>query len=211
MADANLPFIRNLASSASSQSSSQSSSSAGAVHPDCADAWMSAFWQVHAAEWTTGIDVLRMEKFLLLVRRFLCASFSWVRASAYDPARARALLSVLADWPLTTDRGLDAVPLGLRLHVLDVWVDELERAGVLADAAGGDDENDETSPVDPAKATALVDSVGALVRILTKDVPSKPLRTKASNSLDDERLPWYKAPNAADEEGDDDGWAGFQD
>ncbi|PKS06685.1 hypothetical protein jhhlp_006759 [Lomentospora prolificans] len=211
MAEANLPFIRNLASSGLhayvtpdpqkaailSLSPSSAPGDAGVIHQDCARPWMAAFWEIVASEWTTGIDVLRMEKFLLLVRRFVCACFSWAREVDYVRERVEVVVAVLAEWPLEKEQGLDKVPLGLRLHVLDVWVDEVERSGVLAEVEEKDG------------ARKLVDGVGDLVRALTKGFPSKPLRQKAANSLDDERLPWYSAPEVADE--DDDGWAGFQD
>ncbi|CAK7244809.1 MAG: hypothetical protein STHCBS139747_006355 [Sporothrix thermara] len=45
------------------------------------DAWLRAFWATMAREWTTGIDVLRMEKFMLLVRRVLNAQLAWMAAA----------------------------------------------------------------------------------------------------------------------------------
>ena len=90
------------------------------------------------------------------------------------------------------------MPLGLRLHVVDLWVDELERAGALGDGPAAQS----------AGAKKMVEGVGELVRGLTKGGPSKPLRTKAAESLSDERLPWYEEP-APEEE--DAGWEGFGD
>ena len=184
---------------APSTSSSSSSTETGVVHEECASAWMRGFWEIISTQWTTGIDVLRMEKFLLLVRRFVCASFAWVRVGGYKDGRVRALLEVLGEWPLEKEGELDRVPLGLRLHVIDVWVDEVERSRVLAEVE------------EKEGARKVVDGVGDLVRALTKGFPSKPLRKKAGDSLEDERLPWYVPPKEDDEGDDDDGWAGFQD
>ncbi|SPO04131.1 related to RRP1 protein [Cephalotrichum gorgonifer] len=152
--------------------------------------WLSAFWEVVGAKWTT-IDVLRMEKFLLLVRRVTCASLKWAAEEGGDSGRVDVLTRAMGEWPLSTD--VDRAALGLRLHVVDIWVDELERAGALGDDAG---EN----------AKKVVEGMGELVRGIMGDYPSKPLRTKAEESLRDERLPWYEEP---EEEDGPDGWQGF--
>lgn len=155
-----------------------------------AGVWMAAFWEVVGGKWT-GIDVLRMEKFLLLVRRVFGAGVRWVVEGQEGEERSEVFLDVLREWPLSKE---DKIPLGLRLHVIDIWVDELERAGAL----GADD----------ARVKKLVVDVGEVVRGVTTGVPSKPLRVKAAESLNDERLPWYEAPEAEEE---DAGWEGFGD
>ena len=42
--------------------------------------WLRGFWATMSREWTS-IDVLRMEKFLLLVRRVVGASFRWMKGA----------------------------------------------------------------------------------------------------------------------------------
>lgn len=165
---------------------------------------MGAFWEVVGAKWS-GIDVLRMEKFLLLVRRVFCGGARWVLAGAEKKGkegevRAGAFIEALREGPLGGEEDGEGkeMPLGLRLHVVDLWVDELERAGALGDGPAAQS----------AAAKKLVEGVGELVRGLTKGGPSKPLRTRAEESLVDERLPWYEAPGQEDE---DAGWEGFGD
>ncbi|RYO88913.1 hypothetical protein DL766_004277 [Monosporascus sp. MC13-8B] len=167
--------------------------------------WLAAFWQTMAREWT-GIDVLRLEKFLLLVRRVFGASVAWVRvAGAGEEGKQRrrdALLKLFAEWPLETSGDLSKVPVGLRLHVLDIWVDEVERAGFLGEGEEGDEDD-----------LAFLRRMRELVQVQVKS-PSKPVRARAKESLADERLPWNtsREDGDADESGDDeDGWAGFKD
>ena len=160
------------------------------VRAPSAAVWMAAFWEVVAAKWT-GIDVLRMEKFLLLVRRVVCAGMRWVMEGKEEEDRVEVYLDVLREWPFSKE---EKVPLGLRLHVVDIWVDELERVKALES--------------EDAKVKALVVGLGEVVRGVTEGVPSKPLREKAKESLNDERLPWYEAPEEDEEEA---GWEGFGD
>lgn len=161
------------------------------LRPPSAATWMSAFWEVVSSKWTS-IDVLRMEKFLLLVRRVFGAGVRWVMEGEKGEERKEVFLGVLKDWPFGEREG--EVPLGLRLHVVDIWVDELERAGALESKDEG--------------VKALVEGMGEVVRGVTTGVPSKPLRERAKESLEDERLPWYEAPEAEEE---DAGWEGFGD
>ena len=183
--------------------------------------WLAAFWEILAREWT-AIDVLRLEKFLLLVRRVLGASLEWAAPTADRTKKAKkgkkggkgrqeALLAVLRDWPLDPTGDLSKMPVGLRLHVLDIWVDEVEKAGFLppADDEKADDDDDDED--DEAFLTCL----RALVETQLRS-PSKPVRARARESLADDRLPWNRGrggddESAGDEDGEDDGWAGFRD
>ncbi|RYP46591.1 hypothetical protein DL768_007213 [Monosporascus sp. mg162] len=173
--------------------------------------WLAAFWQTMAREWT-GIDVLRLEKFLLLVRRVFGASVAWARdagagAKGEKERRQDALLRLFAEWPLETSGDLSKMPVGLRLHVLDIWVDEVERAGFLGSEEGGGDESDSEDDL------AFLRRMRELVRVQVKS-PSKPVRARAKESLADERLPWNKPredEDAAESGDDEDGWGGFKD
>lgn len=166
------------------------------LQPACAVPWLRGFWAVVGVQWT-GIDVLRLEKFLLLVRRVFAAHVRLAKDRAYDAETVDALLAVLADYPFDAEGDLRKVPVGIRLHVLDLWVDELDREGALADAA----------------AAPLVKGLGDLVLAL-RTCPVKPVRERVADNHDDERLPWSKAAAAGDEERadeDDNEWGGFDD
>lgn len=150
--------------------------------------FLRAFWQTMQREWT-NIDVLRMEKFLLLVRRYVGASFEDLKKRGWDEEEMNGMKEVWGEVPLNVDDM--RVPNGIRFHVLDLWVDELEKVGVL-------EEGNE----------AVLESLLEPVRKLAKGSPTKAVRKKANEALDDERLPGNEK---VDEVKVDDGWGGIQD
>lgn len=170
------------------------------LQPACVAPWLAAFWAVLGTQWP-HIEALRLDKFLLLVRRVFAAHVRLVKEQGYKGDLAEAVLGVLAEWCFDAEDE-HKVALGLRLHVMDVWVDELEREGALAAA-----ETDE-------HARAFVDKVGALAESL-KRCPVKALRQRAQDSYDDERLPWAKEDEDDEMDGaegeDDDEWGGLDD
>lgn len=234
--------------------------------------WLRAFWATMAREWTTGIDVLRMEKFLLLVRRMLGVSLVWMqqqqqqgedkskgknkgkgngngrgskkRAASgeskgaageevrYDAQRVEVILTVLADWPFRTDEagrrregseeddeeeeeekkeegqqeeGEDlvpkAVPVGLKLHALDIWVDEAEKAGLLAE---GEDDKDK----DTLSGREVLRRLNDVVDRLASQTLSKAVRIRSKESLADDRLPWNEKKETEEADGE---WGGLDD
>ncbi|KAI0426115.1 nucleolar protein,Nop52-domain-containing protein [Xylaria sp. FL1042] len=197
------------------------------VLPDAAVApWLAAFWETMGREWA-GIDVLRLEKFMLLVRRVLGASFAWIcdvlpnvterggsegdeqketKKTRRRRDRIDALLENLSSWPLETEDNLSRVPVGLRLHVLDIWVDEAEKLGLLDPEKTGE------------AGRQLVDRLGLLVEAQTRST-CKPVRQRAKEVLADDRLPWNADETVDDEvgksvkndSGDKDSWDGFDD
>ncbi|KAK7932407.1 ribosomal RNA-processing protein 1 [Apiospora marii] len=195
----------------------------GILPDDAVVPFLRAFWETLSREWTS-IDVLRMEKFMLLVRRVLGASFAWAREGGSSggkkgskkssktntkETRADAMLALLREWPIEETGDLSKVSVGLRLHVLDIWVDEAEKLGMTGEDATEAD-------------AAFLQGVKAVVEKQLKS-PSKPVRARAKEGLSDERLPWNEK-TAEDEEmgedGDDDeakdagekdGWGGFDD
>ncbi|KAI0380607.1 hypothetical protein F5Y04DRAFT_95325 [Hypomontagnella monticulosa] len=168
--------------------------------------FLRAFWATLSREWTS-IDVLRMEKFLLLVRRVFGASLAWVgegrkgkNGNKWAGARADGMLKLLEKWPLEKTGDLSKVSVGLRLHVLDIWVDEVEKLDLLA-------ESDQDSRV-------FLDRLRQVVEIQSKSA-CQPVRVRAKESLLDERLPWNQG-SSADELADHDhdgkeSWDGFDD
>ncbi|KAK4040256.1 nucleolar protein,Nop52-domain-containing protein [Parachaetomium inaequale] len=196
--------------------------------------WMRGFWATMAREWT-GIDVLRMEKFLLLVRRVVGAGFKWMRkgggsegskkkgkgASDWDASKVDDLVGLLGEWPLALEeeapiaQATDAeeddaqiaqkIPAGLRLHVLDIWVDEAEKAGLL------EDEDEE--------AKQIVQRISDQIDALEEATTSPAVRVRSKESLADERLPGNRKPESeAQADGDTENahgnggdWDGFDD
>ena len=123
------------------------------------------------------------------------------------------MLDLFREWPLETTGDLSKVPVGLRLHVMDIWVDELEKAGFLV---GGEEEGEgegEERTIDEEDEEFL-NQLRALVETQLKS-PSKPVRVRAKDSLADERLPWNQGLGSgegeSEEDEDEDDWGGFKD
>ncbi|KAI1798671.1 hypothetical protein F4811DRAFT_566250 [Daldinia bambusicola] len=173
--------------------------------------FLRAFWDILAREWTS-IDVLRMEKYLLLVRRMFAASLAWVgdgrkgkKGSQWAGKRADGMLQLLEEWPLEKTGDLSKVPVGLRLHVLDLWVDEAEKLELLVE------EGDESAK-DNGR---FLERLRTIVETQSKST-CKPVRSRAKESLSDERLPWNRVGSGdegvdGNNQGDGDSWDGFDD
>lgn len=159
---------------------------AAAATPALPEAWQRGFWAVMGARWTE-IDALRLDKFLLLVRRVLAA------ALAACPDMVPGVLGA-AGAPLDPDPA-GRVPLGLRLHVLDVWVDECERCGLLERAEVEDEE------------AGVAGQLAALVEAVAAAGISKAVSAAAEESLLDKRLWWRTVDRLEDDNLDD--WEGF--
>lgn len=140
-------------------------------------------------EWT-NIDVLRMEKFLLLVRRYVGASFELLKRATWEQERVGEMMELVQEVPLNVED--NRVPNGIRFHVLDIWLDELERIGLL------DEEGSEEA----------LESLLEPVRKLSRGSPTKAVRKKAKEALGDERLPRNKK---SVEVGKENGWGGIKD
>ncbi|KAI2607950.1 hypothetical protein GGR54DRAFT_633099 [Hypoxylon sp. NC1633] len=174
--------------------------------------FLRAFWATLSREWT-AIDVLRMEKYLLLVRRVFGASLAWVgegkrtrKEARWTGTRAVRLLQLLEEWPLESTGDLAKVPVGLRLHVLDIWVDEVKRLELLEE--GGEEGQDNGGK-------EFLDKIRAIVEVQTRST-CKPVKARAKESLADDRLPWNGATSLDHDAVDNDrngqdGWDGFND
>jgi len=132
--------------------------------------FLRAFWQTMQREWT-NIDVLRMEKFLLLTRRYLAASFEVMRKAGWEEVVGEGT-GLLGEVPCNV---LDVrVPNGMRLHIIDIYIDELERVGALKQEEGKE---------------VPLEMLLEPLRGLAKASPTKAIRNKAKEALEDERLP----------------------
>jgi len=134
--------------------------------------FLRAFWQTMGREWT-NIDVLRMEKFLLLTRRYLCASLVLLREAGWKGDHVKQHLELLQEGPLNVEDF--KISNGMRYHVIDIYIDELERASAL----------EEDAPLD----TMLEP-----LRTMAKLSPTKDVRRKCKEALEDERLPGNEKP-----------------
>lgn len=160
-----------------------------------------------AREWS-AIDSLRMDKYLYLLRCYIAKGFEvcskskgWKKAAGEkDKVWGQYVEMLIADGGPLSPQDMK-VPVGVRLHVLDIWVDELEK-------------------VDPEHKVD-VEKVMAPVKLLGEKTLTKSVRVRAEEAVEDDRiLNWngevVKAGGDADEasaeddaeEGD---FAGFDD
>ncbi|KAG5985682.1 hypothetical protein E4U43_005946 [Claviceps pusilla] len=177
--------------------------------------FLRAFWQILSRQWT-HIDALRMDKFLLLVRRVFAAHVRCARENHWQGAQVDAVLEILEHecFDVQERGGGSGVALGLRLHVLDLWVDEMERER----AVRSDDDQDEDEDEDEVPRGEFVRRIGDMVDKLRKS-PVRSVRARAEESHADARLPWGKesasssetGDNEDNEDDDEDGWGGIED
>jgi len=146
------------------------------------DTWTIAFWETISREWVS-IDQWRMNKVLLLVRFFLRENFQLLFAAlAADGSQSRSKsteivtrqVQVFETWPLSPRER--KVPDGLRLHVLDVWSDEL--VGQLKAAA-------EQSGEDGVKGalTGVAKAIMVPVEKISKEALSKGVKMRAKEAI----------------------------
>ena len=151
-----------------------------------------AFWDTIAREWG-GIDALRMDKYLYLVRCYVGKGFELVKKQEWeDEELIDAYLGMLGDVPLSPYQ--PKIPNGLRFHVIDVYVDELDK-------------------VDTGRNVPL-EKMLAPLRMLAEKSLTRPVRDRAKEALADERLGDWKnehvdgADDGEEDENDDD-FGGF--
>jgi ribosomal RNA-processing protein 1 len=156
------------------------------------------FGYIERSLWCEADDC-RMDKFLYLVRCYLHTSFrQFARKGWKDTRKLDEYMEILRRTPLNpTDR---RVPDGLRMHVLDIYVDELDNV---------DEKKEGKMPLDTLLAP---------VREMGSGSESKSIRKHVKEALEDKRLlDWNgegidkkQAANGA-AEGDDEEWGGLDD
>lgn len=145
-----------------------------------------------AREWN-NIDVLRMEKFLLLVRRYLHSTFVVLQTASWEKEKVAEVLGMMVEIPFNVED--QRIPMGLRFHVIDIYVDELEKVGLLEDMG---------------VSGVILDQLMAPLVKLREGSPTKTVRRKAGEALGDERIPGNeKAVVKEVDTGTE--WAGFDD
>ncbi|KAL9610551.1 MAG: hypothetical protein Q9167_004763 [Letrouitia subvulpina] len=138
------------------------------------------------SEWSS-IPALRMDKYLRLVRLYVSAAFGYLSNHQWKLDLVTDYLSLMERMPLSFDS--KKVPDGLRYHILDVWIDELE-------------------PIDIQRA-----DVGDLlkpIKTLEKAGRTKIIRTRAREVLTDKRLEAWQG-TIDDQSSSGEEWDGFRD
>ena len=83
---------------------------------------MAAFWTTVTTNYSS-IDSLRLDKFLYLIRCYVNAGFLYLRGKKWESALLEGHLELVRN--VLCER-VGRVSDGLRYHLLDIWVEELE-------------------------------------------------------------------------------------
>lgn len=94
------------------------------VEPINYSSFLDAFWIIIAREWE-GLDRYRLDKFYLLVRRYVAASFRKLKQEQWDEDWVDDFITILKHIPLNLDDL--KIPNGIRFHMFDIFLDEFER------------------------------------------------------------------------------------
>ncbi|KAI0308126.1 nucleolar protein,Nop52-domain-containing protein [Multifurca ochricompacta] len=115
--------------------------------------FLEGFWSIIVREWD-GIDRLRMDKYYILIRRFVNASFRLLMRSDWNAGLCKVYNDGLTvkGGPLCPDD--NRVPSSLKYHVADVYLQELDK--VLAWDSGAGDEPPPPAPLDTLIAPFLI-------------------------------------------------------
>lgn len=176
--------------------------------------FVDGFWVIMAREWE-NLDHHRLDKFLMLLRRYVAATFRRLKAEEWDEEWVADYGKMVQHVPLNVSDG--KVSNGIRLHLFDIYLDELERVmkeGLELDA-DSEEELDWKSVMQNVPVLELLEPI----QDLAKNSPTKFIREKAAEVLADERLvEWgvVEATVSADndeengEEESEDEWGGFE-
>ncbi|KFW08358.1 Ribosomal RNA processing protein 1 B, partial [Eurypyga helias] len=87
--------------------------------------FIQTFWQTMNREWN-GIDHLRLDKYYMLMRMILRQSFEVLKRNEWDESLIEPFLKLLMKEVM--DPGSNA-PTGIKLHFIDIYLDELAKVG----------------------------------------------------------------------------------
>lgn len=150
--------------------------------------FLDGFWKIMAREWG-NIDALRMDKYLYLVRCYVNKGFEKVAEGGWDDeGLMEEYMKILEGTPL--DAKDAKIPNGLRYHVIDIYVDELDKMDT--------------------ERNAPLETLMRPLRKLGKESPTKAVRSRVKEALDDDRLSDWKGEKVNDEDTDGDAANGTQ-
>ncbi|KAL1925725.1 uncharacterized protein VTP21DRAFT_608 [Calcarisporiella thermophila] len=86
--------------------------------------FIKAFWETTCREWH-GIDRHRMDKYYMLLRKFVQYSFKLLAEHSWDSQMMESYLDTLSEVPLAPEN--PRCPDSIRYHIIDVYLEELEK------------------------------------------------------------------------------------
>lgn len=159
-----------------------------------------AFFITMSREWS-HIEALRLDKYLYLIRQYLNASFTFLSRNKWKKNLLEQWNAIMEEIPLECQNM--RIPNGLRYHVMDIWVDEMEKV--------------EGEAWEKEEMKEALETLVLPVEKMAKDGKLKPLRNAAKECLADDRLRAWRGQEVEvmeEAEEDDDSeaeWGGFAD
>ncbi|KAK9366490.1 hypothetical protein V1509DRAFT_641604 [Lipomyces kononenkoae] len=166
--------------------------------------FVETFWATICREWNK-IDMLRVDKFYLLIRHFVHMMFRRLLDSGWEMGLVEKWANILITYPLSCANV--SVPDGIKYHMIDIYIDELERAVAVPEITETCNTNTNTT-ITPREDDHLENSASQRVcpiadimrpfEVLARDGKSKIVKKRAiTEVLNDTRLKsiWkYNAP-----------------
>ncbi|XP_065716915.1 ribosomal RNA processing protein 1 homolog B [Patagioenas fasciata] len=87
--------------------------------------FIQTFWQTMNREWN-GIDNLRLDKYYMLMRMILRQSFEVLKRNEWDESLIELFLQLQIKEIMDPESG---APVGIKLHFVDIYLDELAKVG----------------------------------------------------------------------------------
>ncbi|NXA39267.1 RRP1B protein, partial [Eudromia elegans] len=87
--------------------------------------FIQTFWQTMNREWN-GLDGLRLDKYYMLIRMILRQSFEVLRRNDWEESLIESFLQLLMKEVMDPDSN---APIGIKLHFIDIYLDELAKVG----------------------------------------------------------------------------------
>jgi ribosomal RNA-processing protein 1 len=166
-----------------------------ALQPKLVLPFLRAFWVTIAREWSQ-IEALRLDKYLYLIRQYVNASFQFLAKEGWKDTEAVEQYGKILEETALSPVDMK-VPNGLRYHLLDVWVDELEKV---------------ESRWEERKDTLKL--VMQPVERLAKEGKGKVVRDSARECLEDGRLKAWRGEEEGDDvmqDSEEEEWGGIED
>lgn len=168
--------------------------------------FLDAFWAIMAREWE-NLDQHRLDKFLMLLRRYVTATFRRLKLEEWDNEWITGYIKVAQHIPFNILDG--KVSNGIRLHMFDIYLDELVRVAKEG-AEIADEENIDWKDLFNGIPVLLLLKP---IQDISKESLTKFIRIRAAEVLADNRLiEWgvVEAPSKEEEEEESEAeWGGF--
>ncbi|KFZ60159.1 Ribosomal RNA processing protein 1 B, partial [Antrostomus carolinensis] len=87
--------------------------------------FIQTFWQTMNREWN-GLDNLRLDKYYMLMRKILRQSFEVLKRNEWDESLIELFLLLQMKEVMDPDSN---APIGIKLHFIDIYLDELAKVG----------------------------------------------------------------------------------